>query len=109
CIVLIDGDEGLADGFRNKGGSAPIIMMMSPRIAIGVSTSVDDLGPSVNAIRAALVPAIMKDASLATILSPNGKITYDGLAGKLSQGSLMASDMELNFSIEYPLDINTLA
>lgn len=108
CIVLIDGDEARSDTSRGKAMQT-VVMVMTPRIAIGVSNSPDNLGPDINAIRAKVLPAILGDATLATILGANGRITYDGLAGKLSQGSLMASDMELNFTIQYPLDINALA
>lgn len=108
CIVLIDGNEVRADDSRGKGRQT-VIMVMTPIIAVGVSSTVADLGADANAIRAKLLPAILTDTTLATILGTNGKITYDGLAGKLSQGSLMASDMELNFTIEYPLDILGLA
>src|SRR5512143_4294324 len=108
CIVLIDGNEVRADDSRGKGRQT-VIMVMTPTIAVGVSSTVADLGADANAIRAKLLPAILTDTTLATILGTNGKITYDGLAGKLSQGSLMASDMELNFTIEYPLDILGLA
>ncbi|HET7376496.1 MAG TPA: hypothetical protein VFK30_07300 [Anaerolineae bacterium] len=108
CIVLIDGDEIRSDTSRGKALQT-VVMVMTPRIAIGISSSPDNLGPDINAIRAKVLPAVLGDATLTTILGTNGKITYDGLAGKLSQGSLMASDMELNFSIEYPLDIKALA
>lgn len=108
CIVLIDGDEIRSDSSRGKAMQT-VVMVMTPRIAIGISNSPGNLGPDINAIRAKVLPAVLGDATLTTILGANGKITYDGLAGKLSQGSLMASDMELNFSIEYPLDIKTLA
>lgn len=108
CIVLIDGDEVRSDTSRGKAMQT-VVMVMTPRIAIGISSSPDNLGPDINAIRAKVLPAILGDATLTTILGTNGRITYDGLAGRLSQGSLMASDMELNFSIEYPLDIKALA
>lgn len=108
CIILIDGDEIRSDTSRGHGAQS-VVMVMTPQIAIGVSSTPEDIGSSINAIRAKLLPAILGDSQLTGILGANGKITYDGLAGKLSQGSLMASDMQLNFSIEYPLDIKHLA
>jgi len=105
-LMLIDGDEVRSDTAAGKN-SQPVVMKMSPLILFG--TSGTDVGPDVNALRAKVLPAIMTDATLQTTIGNNGRILYEGLTGRLSSGPLMASDMQLNLSIFYVLQISTLA
>jgi len=76
---------------------------MAPIIAIGVSAKPEDVGADANGLRAKILPALLGDAQLGSLASPNGRIQYNGANGKLSQGSLMACDLQLLFSISYPL------
>ncbi len=102
CLILIDGDEQRADGALGYG-MRPVVMTMSPMISLGVSAVSEDVGAEINAFRAKLIPAILGDSTLVNELTSNGKVAYDGLLGRLSSGNLMASDMQLNFAITYPL------
>lgn len=103
CAVLIDGDEQRSTDAQGRDGQ-PIIMIMSPVIAIGVSSpSADDLGAAASVLRGAVIKAVLNDATLRSIAGTNRRIFYDGLTGKLSHGSLMAADAELRFAISYPL------
>lgn len=104
---LIDGDEIKSDTSRAVWDQ-PYVMDMRPMIAIGVSSTPDGIGPDVNALRAKVLKTILTDSQLKGIIGRNGRIVYDGLSGKLSQGSLMACDMQLNFAISYPLIIQSL-
>jgi hypothetical protein len=102
CAVLIDGDENRSADSEGRNGQ-PIIMVMTPIIAIGVSGQVDDIGPNLSSLRSQVISKTLNDATLRSIIGPNGKVIYDGLTGKLSHGSLMAADAEIRFAISYPL------
>lgn len=103
CLVLIDGDEARSDTSRGLG-MQPVIIHMAPIIAIGFSAKPEDVGGGANGLRAKILPALLGDAELGSLATPNGRIQYNGANGKLSQGSLMACDMQLLFSLSYPLD-----
>jgi hypothetical protein len=102
CAVLIDGDENRSADTEGKNGQ-PIIMVMTPIIAIGCSGQAEDVGPTLSSLRGQVIKAVSNDATLRSIVGPNGKVFYDGLTGKLSHGSLMAADAEIRFAINYPL------
>lgn len=108
CLVLIDGDEARSDTSRGIG-MQPVVMVMSPVIAIGVSSTPSQVGTDANALRVKILPAILGDAQLTALMGKNGRISYDRADGKLSHGSLMACDLQLVFSIYYPLDPSDLA
>jgi hypothetical protein len=103
CLVLIDGDE--TRSLTSRGlGMQPVIVDMVPVIAIGVSAKSEDIGGDANSLRAKILPALLGDAQLDTLATPNGRLQYNGANGKLSQGRLMACDIQLLFSLSYPLD-----
>lgn len=110
CAVLIDGDEVRSDTSEGRGRQV-VVMNMTPVISIGVSSSPDEIGADVNALRAKVLPAILGDATLLQLIGKEsrGRILYDGVNGRLSHGSLMASDIQLNFSIFYLLNPETLS
>jgi hypothetical protein len=104
CLILIDGDEAISPTSTGRNGQ-PLIMEMTPVIAIGVSDRPETLGAQANGFRAAILAALLGDTQLQTIIgAPNGRIQYTGAKGKLSHGSLMASDLQLDFTISYKLD-----
>ena len=100
CLILIDGDERRSDTSRAIG-LQPLVIMMNPVIAIGVSASPHSVGPDVNELRAKILPAVLGDSQLTSLLTANGRIQYDGANGKLSHGSFMADDLELLFTLHY--------
>lgn len=110
CAVLIDGDEVRSDTSEGRGRQV-VVMNMTPVISIGVSSSPDAIGAEANAIRAKVLPAILGDTTLLGLLSKEsrGRILYEGVSGRLSHGSLMASDIQLNFSIFYLLNPDDLS
>ena len=102
-LILIDGDENVSATARGINGQ-PLVMEMVPIIAIGVSNKPQNLGADVNGFRAAVLAALLHDAELNMLATTNGKLRYTGANGKLSHGSLMASDLQFNFTISYKLD-----
>lgn len=88
----------------NRPVNAPVIVDMSPQIIISCrkTKSADDLGPKMNALRLAVCKAIMKDATLVTLMSPNGQITYEGCGTDLARGVTMEGEMGVNFCFHYP-------
>lgn len=107
CAVLIDGDERRSDTSQGNWESAYIVIM-TPIIAIGVSSSPEQIGGDANALRTKVLAGILPDATLKSIVGKNGRIIYEGLTGKLSHGSLMACDAQLEFQIHYPLIVKNL-
>lgn len=108
CAVLIDGDETRSD--TSEGiGTQPLIMNMMPSLSIGVSSTPEKLGQALSPLRTKVRLAILNDAQLQTLIGRKGRIRYEGLAGKLSHGSLMGADEQLNFSIFYTLNPADLA
>lgn len=107
CAILIDGDERRSETSQGNWESAYIVIM-SPIIAIGVSSTPEQVGPDCNALRAKVLSAILNDSQLRTIVGRNGRIVYEGMIGKLSQGSLMAGDIQLELQIHYPLIVKNL-
>jgi hypothetical protein len=103
CLVLIDGDEAISPTATGRNGQ-PMVMEMNPIIAIGVSDRPSTLGAQANGFRASILAALLGDAELLALATSNGRIHYTGANGKLSHGSLMASDLQLNFTIAYKLD-----
>lgn len=103
CAILMDGDETRSDTSEGIGMQV-LIMDMMPVISIGVSSSPENVGTEANALRCKVVPAILRDAELETLIGRKGRIRFEGVSGKLSHGSLMASDLQLNFSICYTLN-----
>lgn len=110
CIVLLSGNETRSDTAEGRGMQI-LMMAMTPSICIGVSSSPDGVGPAANAIRAKVLSAILGDATLVTLMGKEakGRILYNGCDDKLSHGSLMASDLQLNFEIYYCLNPADLA
>lgn len=110
CIVLLSGNETRSDSSEGRGLQV-LMMAMAPMIAIGVSSTPDGVGPAANAIRAKILPAILGDAQLVTLMGKEakGRIFYNGCGDKLSHGNLMASDLQLNFEIYYTLNPADLA
>jgi hypothetical protein len=107
CLILIDGDEVISPTSTGRNGQ-PMVMEMTPIIAIGVSDKPETLGAQANGFRAAILAGLLADAQLQGLATTNGRIQYTGANGKLSHGSLMASDLQLNFTISYKLDPSEL-
>jgi hypothetical protein len=102
CLVLIDGDEIISPTSTGRNGQ-PMVMEMTPIIAVGVSQKPETLGGQANGFRVAILAALLGDLQLQSMATTNGRIQYTGANGKLSHGSLMASDLQLNFTISYAL------
>ena len=102
CIVLIDGNESASPTSRGRNNQ-PLVVEMTPNIAIGVSASPDNLGPQVNDLRSQVIGVLANDATLGGLLSENGAIVYAGSNGKLEMGSLPGCDLQMMFTLKYPL------
>jgi len=113
-LVLLDGDELRPPNARDKAiGMMPGMLLMEPLVLGGIGTTPDQLGTKINALRALIVPALLNDTTLRTLITnaPNvrygaslGYISYEGFATKYSRGSLLGTDMQLNFEIGYPFN-----
>jgi hypothetical protein len=117
AVQIFDADEkvaesgGAAPGHRAGG---PQLVTMSPEIVILLGASAKTVGSELNAIRAALIKAIMTDdgddglivitgAGSNTRAPSSGSIRYMSSATSLGNGRSMEGAMGVFFEFTYPL------
>jgi hypothetical protein len=106
AIIIMDADEAAIEGEPKRPG--PQIISMTPEIYILLSGEPATVGTELNAMRAALLSAVLNDATLRTITGPNGAIRYEGCATGLSRGRSMEGEMGVSLSFQYPFNPNNL-
>jgi hypothetical protein len=109
AVVLLDGDETARDGVPQERGrltAAPNLVDMSPEIYVVMDQREpknERIGEDMNAMRMAILKAIMTDAPLIAILGSNGDIKYSGCATDMASGRSMEGQLSLNFTFTYVL------
>lgn len=106
AIIIMDADEAAIEGEPKRPG--PQIISMTPEIYILLSGEPATVGTELNAMRVALLSAVLNDATLGTITGPNGAIRYEGCATGLSRGRSMEGEMGVSLSFQYPFNPNNL-
>jgi hypothetical protein len=108
AIVILDADEDvdeeIGDGRGRPVGLAPVICSMSPEIYIlaGPSTSGENVGSVLNALRSRLIRAVANDQTLLD-LCKDGDIRYVGFATGLAVGRSMEGEAGISFAFRYML------
>ena len=74
---------------------------MTPEVHILLGGQPADVGTAVNAVRAAVIKAILTDGQWATILGTNGRVAYDGLVSEFAEGRTLQARMRLGFTFLY--------
>jgi hypothetical protein len=104
AIQILDADETASD---NDPSARPSISSrrvgMNPEIYIVLGGKPEDVGPELNAFRAAFLKAVMTDAQLLALLGTNGSIRYEGCATSLSRGRNMEGEMGVSLTFTYIL------
>lgn len=106
AIVILDADEAANDGDNNRG--RPFASMrrvtMTPELYIVLGGKPDTIGTDINALRAKLIKAVLTDATLASILTVNGSMSYEGCVTSLARGRTMEGECSVIFSFTYILN-----
>lgn len=106
ALAIMEGDEEATGG--DSRGRGPQLVTMTPQIVVMASDAADDLGATVNALRAALVTALPADATLQDLTGPNGSISYGGMETDLGFGRKMEGMAGISFAFTYPLILSEL-
>lgn len=110
AFVLLDADEEDVvlpprEG-RGPPSTYPITMVAyTPEMYLMDGRPVGDtnVGTSVNVLRASFLKALLNDATLKSIIGPNGSIRYRGCATGLSIGRSMQGEMSIYVTFTFPL------
>lgn len=107
AIVIMDADEAADENDpvgASRGTGTKRRIGLSPEIFILLGDKPENIGTELNAIRAALIKAILTDATLQSIVGTNGGIRYEGCATALSRGRSMEGEMGVSFTFTYLLN-----
>jgi len=104
AVAVLEGDE-LADETDpvTRPANAPRRVMMTPEIVILLGDLPEDVGTSINTIRAAIIKAVVNDSGLLGLVINNHAIRYLGSATELAYGRTMEATMALKFAFTYVL------
>jgi hypothetical protein len=105
AIVVLDGDEQIPDmGARLAGKiKAARLVTMSAEVHILQDGEPATLGSELNALRVAVIRAILDDATLASIVGANGAIDPVGCSVGFAQGTRLQGELALVVRFTYPL------
>ena len=79
------------------------LVSMRPEIYISLGAAPEDVGPTLNNLRISLLQAIYADATLASLVTQNGDIRYEGASTALTMGAGVEGEMGLSLAFFYPL------
>jgi hypothetical protein len=109
AVVLLDGNETARDSPPQERGrltAAPNLVDMSPEIYVVMDQREpknDRIGEDMNAMRMAILKAIMTDEPLIAVLGSNGDIKYLGCDTDMASGRSMEGQLFLRFTFTYVL------
>jgi hypothetical protein len=108
-IILLDADETKDPRFASNQGRGgppgPGMMKMTPEIYVVLDVrkpNNENVGEDLNIARAAIMDAILHDATLQAITGSGGSIVYDGCYTDLARNRQMRGQMGLSFTFGYP-------
>jgi len=104
AIVILDADEAADDTDPgSRPARSPRRVAMTPEIYILLGAKPEDLGSTINTLRARFVKAVLSDTQLINIVGTNGDVRYEGCATALARGRSMEGEMGVSFSFTYVL------
>lgn len=110
-VSILEGDEEIVPNFTDKPTyrpEAPMTVQMSPHAIILVKNDAADIGTQLNALRGALIKAVLTDDALKGLVRNRTGIRYHGLASALALGRQLSADMGLVFRFDYVLRVDEL-
>lgn len=114
--VVLDGDETIRESEsatppRSSRGDPRILtdyIVMTPSIQVVVSASSADVGTVLNSLRAQIIPAVINDSVLRTLVTSNGELRYTGLTMETQAGERREGRMTVDFRLVYPFNVSDL-
>lgn len=104
AVIILDGDEATEEGDPiGRPERSPRRVEMTPELHVLLAGQPMDAGTAVNAMRAAVIKAVILDTELVDIIGTNGHIRYDGCATEFASGRTMQARMRLAFTFTYIL------
>jgi hypothetical protein len=79
------------------------LVALRPEIYISLGAAPEDVGTTLNTLRIELLQAIFADPTLASLVTANGDIRYEGAATALTMGAGVEGEMGLSLAFLYPL------
>jgi hypothetical protein len=110
AIVVLDSDEeGTLGAFAlGRPLASPGIMRMTPEVCLMAAGESDTIGASLSAMRFLVIPAILTDDFLSTLVGTIGGVQYQGCTTDLGRGRTMEGELVLNFEIHYALKLSEM-
>jgi hypothetical protein len=109
AVILLDADEIARTAPPQQRGRLtmmPNLVDMSPEIYVVMDQREpqnESIGEDMNALRIAIMKAIMSDDPLAAILGSNGDIQYNGCETDMASGRSLEGQMHIRMTFTYAL------
>jgi hypothetical protein len=114
AAILFDGDEGIDEDSevpKSAMGDPRVLqdyMIMSPAIELIKGSETEDIGTDLNLYRKQLLPLIINDAALVSLVGRNGQIRYMGCSIETQAGENRSGTITFDFRIRYVLRVSDL-
>ena len=118
AVVIWEGDEAVAtEAPHRRPPNAPMMIETTAEVQIKAGRPSETIGSTLNAIRAALIKAILQDAldsqsgvpaSLGAAVVTNGSVKCFNGSTALARGRAMQGSVSLGCMITYPLILSEL-
>ncbi len=102
AVSVLEGDEESApyrSGRNNPASTRPYIVSASPQVFIRVGGN--DVGPTLNELRAAVIDAVHADSQLCALSLNGDGVFYAGMNSQLHAARSMIGAVALVFEIRY--------
>jgi len=112
--ILFDGDEAIDeenDTTRSSLGDPSVVqdfMVMSPAVELITGAETEDIGSELNTLRRQLLPLILLDAELVSLVGSNGQIRYMGCSVETQAGDNREGTITFDFRFKYVLRVADL-
>lgn len=109
-VLVLDGDENSA---AEASGRTPmetsVVMVMTPEVQFRVIAKSETAGTELNALRAALIPAVLGDTELLRLCNTKTKMRYRGATTVVERATKVDGAIGLGFAFHYMLKPTDLA
>ena len=117
AVTILDADETAGTQITDaRGGPGlkqqPVMVIMRPEIFILLEQREPhnvNAGQDLNAFRIKVLNAINSDTQLASLVTANGSITYEGTLTDFATGRAMTGQMQMQFAFSYPFKASEFA
>ncbi len=106
AVGVLEGDEEVAPNSLGRAARAsgrPYIVTAAPQIFIRVGGPSADIGACLNALRAAIIKALLNDQQLNALAADDGGVQYAGMNSQLHAARSMIGATAMVFVVKYLL------